>query len=93
MALNKKGFLNYILKCNGLKSIKCSTGKKKKDTPNEKFSYNKQSGYKGYLETIALLSFLPKNATLEIKARLFSKGESPTGHRGKPFPSAALFSL
>lgn len=34
------------------------------------FAYNKQSGYKGYLETTALLSFPPKNATLEIKARV-----------------------
>lgn len=34
------------------------------------FAYkNKQSGYKGHLEIIALLSFPPKNATLEIKAR------------------------
>lgn len=57
------------------------------------FACNKQSGYKGYLETIALPSFPPKNATLEIKARLLSKDKSPAGHRGKPFPSAASFFL
>lgn len=71
MALNKKGFLSYILKCSGLKSIKCSTEKKRYTIQNMNiFAYkNKQSGYKGHLEIIALLSFPPKNATLEIKAR------------------------
>ena len=59
------------------------------------FAYNKQSGYKGHLETTALLSLPPKNATLEIKARcldsrqdgrLLLEGKSTAGHRGKPFP-------
>jgi len=60
------------------------------------FAYNKQSGYKGYLETIALLSFPPKNATLEVKARcerLLLQGKSSIRHRGKPFPLAASFFL
>lgn len=58
------------------------------------FAYNKQGGYKGHLETTALLSFPPKHATLEIKARcldsrqdgLLLEGRSTAGHRGKPFP-------
>lgn len=53
------------------------------------FAYNKQSSYKRYFKILTLLSFLPKNATLEIKARwdgLLLQGKSTVGCRGKPFP-------
>lgn len=50
------------------KSIKCSTERYTKQIMKT-FAHNK-SGYKDHWETIALLiSFLPKNAVSEIKAK------------------------
>lgn len=53
------------------------------------FAYNKQGSYQGYFKILTLLSFLPKNATLEIKARcdeLLLQGKNTASCRGKPFP-------
>lgn len=84
----KGEFLNYTLKCNRLKSITCSTRKKKKDKTRKILNIT-NSGYERYLEAIALLSVPPKNATLEIKARcdgLLLEARLITRHTGKPFP-------
>lgn len=62
----KGEFLNYILKCNRLKSTKCST-RKKNDTLNKIRKILYISGYKRHLEAIALLSFPPENATLNSR--------------------------
>lgn len=91
----KGEFLNYILKCNRLKSTKCST-RKKNDTLNKIRKILYISGYKRHLEAIALLSFPPENATLELEARrdgllsgLLSRGKGTAGHQGNASPSAA----
>lgn len=65
------------------KKHKVLNRKKQRTNPHMVIAYNKQSGYKRHLETMAGLSFPPKKATLKIKAKctgLLFKGKT-TGKR------------
>lgn len=89
---SKGEFLNYIPKCNRLKSTNVQPEKKKNDTLNKVWKILCISGYKRHLEALALLSFPPKNATLELQARrdsLLSRGTGTAGQEGSGSPSAA----
>lgn len=64
----KGELLNYILKCNRSKSIKCSICPPPQMIhKDEKFPVT-NSGYRGHLGVLALLGIPPENAALEVKA-------------------------
>lgn len=58
------------------------------------FAYNKQSGYKGHLETTASLSFPPKNVTLiQGKMDCSQKAGVPLDIEENLFPLSCLIFL